>query len=256
MYFNRVWIKENSKARLHGNDRWNASAVTLIEMLILSGVTSILSFSFIFSMLPSFYILDQMDMNDPTVFFSTFFTSYLGTMGILLIFTLFVGGILQVGCMGWFMRFTRGESPAVGTLFNGFKMYGKSLGTVLLTNLYVFLWSLLFFIPGIVKGYSYMLAPYLICDNPHLTPSQAIALSKKLTAGYKWDLFVMQLSFFGWLYLAALTPFSILGYIYVFPYYYTSLAGSYLSLKQMALMEGRLSPADFGETEPVYTPGV
>ena len=113
----------------------------------------------------------------------------------------------------------------------------------------------MFFIPGIVKSYSYMMAPYLINDNPNLTPSQAIALSKKLTDGHKGDLFVMHLSFWGWLYLAMLTPLYILGFLYVFPYYYTAMAGSYLSLKQMAIAEGRLSPAAFGEPVVERTSG-
>lgn len=258
MLFNRIWIKENSKARLGGTDRWNASLVTLIEMLIITSVSGFIASICAFSMFPIILKFSDADpMSDAMAieFLLSMLLLYAVMIVLIVGVTVFVSGILQIGCMGWFMRFARGESPSVGAVFSGFKMYGKSLGTLLLTYLYVFLWSLLFFIPGIVKSYSYMMAPYLINDNPNLTPSQAIALSKKLTDGHKGDLFVMHLSFWGWLYLATLTPLYILGFLYVFPYYYTAMAGSYLSLKQMAIAEGRLSPAAFGEPVVERTSG-
>ena len=57
------------------------------------------------------------------------------------------------------------------------------------TDLHIFLWSLLFLIPGIVKGYAYMMVPHLLHDNPNLTPKQAMDISNRMTMGYKGDLF-------------------------------------------------------------------
>lgn len=61
---------------------------------------------------------------------------------------------------------------------------------VLIINIKVFLWSLLFVIPGIVKALEYSRAIFLKYDNPALTPEEAQALSKKEMMGLKTPLFL------------------------------------------------------------------
>lgn len=85
-----------------------------------------------------------------------------------------------------------------------------------LKMLYIFLWSLLFIIPGIVKMYSYYLAEFISLKNPNKTATECLDESKKLMQGHKFELFVFQLSFIGWQILSCLT-FGIL-YIWVGPY--------------------------------------
>lgn len=54
-----------------------------------------------------------------------------------------------------FLRFARGDKNGlVGKMFDCFNCYGRALGTKLLTTIFIFLWSLLLFIPGIIKSYS------------------------------------------------------------------------------------------------------
>lgn len=86
----------------------------------------------------------------------------------------------------------------------------------LLKTLYIFLWTCLFIIPGIVKSYSYYLAELISRKNPNKTATECIDESRKLMDGHKWELFVFQLSFIGWHLLAALT-FGI-AYIWIAPY--------------------------------------
>lgn len=129
------------------------------------------------------------------------------------------------------LQISRGHDADVKLMFEGFKgdKFGKVWLTYFLVELYVALWSLLFIIPGIIKEYSYIFAPYILADNPELTPREAIEKSKQMTEGYKFDLFVLNLSFIGWILLIPLTA-GIAG-IYVLPYMNVTIANAYNSLK-------------------------
>lgn len=163
--------------------------------------------------------------------------------------TIFLGNIVTVGMNGWLLRFWRGENLRVTDLFACFRIYKPSLKAMFVSQLYAYLWSLLFVIPGIIKSYAYAMVPYIIYENPNLTPNQAVALSEKLTRGYKWKLFVLELSFIGWNLLSALTC-GILGLLYVNPYMGLTYAGAYEQLKWAALQEGRVDWSDFGQLPP------
>ena len=168
-----------------------------------------------------------------------------------LFYSIFVGNVMTVGGHGWLLRYWRGETPGVGEVFASFRIYKPTVVTMLVKNLYVFLWSLLFIIPGIVKSYAYSMVPYIIYENPNLTADQAITISRKMTDGYKGDLFVFYLSYIGWHILSSLTA-GIVGVLYVNPYMGVAHAGIYEDLKQKAIQNGRLTWADFGQTPPVF----
>lgn len=93
----------------------------------------------------------------------------------------------------------------VSELFSGFDKFSKTFLIYLLTSLYSFLWSLLFVIPGIIKGLSYSMSMYVYHDHPEYTPSQCIEKSKQIMDGHKWDYFCLMLSYLGWLILCVLT---------------------------------------------------
>lgn len=76
--------------------------------------------------------------------------------------------------------------------------YVNILKTMFMMFLFVFLWSLLFVIPGIVKTYEYRLVPYLLAENPDMDYREALDTSRRLTDGQKADIFVLDLSFIGW----------------------------------------------------------
>ncbi len=101
--------------------------------------------------------------------------------------------------------------------------------TMLLVFVYTFLWALLFIIPGIIKGLSYALTPYILNDNPDLENNAAIELSMAMMDGHKWDLFCLQLSFIGW---AILCSFTLgVGILWLEPYLLTSYAEFYEDVK-------------------------
>ncbi|MBQ3580977.1 MAG: DUF975 family protein [Bacteroidales bacterium] len=108
-----------------------------------------------------------------------------------------------------FLRVVRGEEYRnfTGLMFSNFnaKDYGRSLEVPFLTSVYVFLWMLLFIIPGIVKSYSYAMAFYISKDKPELSAEECIHESRIMMAGHKGKLFLLDLSYIGWMLLCILT---------------------------------------------------
>lgn len=129
-----------------------------------------------------------------------------------------------------FLQFARGnKEELMENMFSGFKNYGRALGTPLLMGLYVFLWSLLLVIPGIIKAYSYAMTYYVALDHPELGAEKCIQESMRLMPGHKMKLFLLDLSFIGWGLLCILT-FGI-GFLWLAPYISISHAHFYEELK-------------------------
>lgn len=78
--------------------------------------------------------------------------------------------------------------------------------------------------------YAYSMAPYILAENPEMSAKEALEKSKQITQGHKSELFVLQLSFLGWILLSAVT----LGIasIYVVPYMSATVANFYNSIKE------------------------
>ncbi len=155
--------------------------------------------------------------------------------------------VLTVGYCSYCLRIWRGSRGDVGDPFTyGFRDFGRNLGGMLWMQLFIWLWSLLFIIPGIVKYYAYSMAPYLLADT-NVSATDAIRISMKMTKGYKADIFVLQLSFIGWILLTVLTC-GLLQYLYVGPYMQTSMAGMYETLKANALETGAVTAEELRGT--------
>ena len=90
-------------------------------------------------------------------------------------------------------------------------------------------------IGAIIVKYMYMMVPYLLHDYPELTPREAMKLSREMMSVQKWELFVLDLSFIGWILAALLT--AGLGMIFVEPYMSTARAAFYEDLKGEKLIE-------------------
>lgn len=102
-------------------------------------------------------------------------------------------------------------------------------GALFGTDIYLLLWTLLLIVPGIVKAYTWRLVPYLLAENPKMTGPEARAKSAELMYGSKWNAFVLDLSFIGWLILGAFT-LGILNIIFTFPYIYATDVELYRAL--------------------------
>lgn len=106
-------------------------------------------------------------------------------------------------------------------LISGFKnQYSKNIGTYILMTIYIFLWALLFIIPGFIKSYAYSMSFYLRNKEPDLTSSEVITKSQELMKGHKCKLFILDLSYIGW-YLLSFLTFGILA-LWVVPRHFTA----------------------------------
>ena len=152
------------------------------------------------------------------------FIPVLGPIGTLIITSAFEISLCMI-----YLKLAKNEEISIGDLFNGFNITGKAVWLSIITYIFTFLWSLLFIIPGIIKVFSYAMAPYILADNPELTANEALTKSKEIMDGHKFDLFVLQLSFFWWYILGAIT-FGI-AYIYVVPYVSATTTNFYNSIK-------------------------
>ena len=158
------------------------------------------------------------------------------------------------------------------------KKWMKASWNMLVKYIYQSLWSLTI-IGGLIKHYSYFLVPYIIAENPDMTANQSITLSRKLMKGHKWECFLLELSFLGWMILGALT-LGIFNVLFTNPYktavfteYYVQLRkkgkenniplveflnDSYLYKKADALdlTEKYVDILDIMETPPLEEPGL
>ena len=124
-----------------------------------------------------------------------------------------------------------GDNRAVGNLFrDSFGRWGRKVWGMFLMNFFISLWSLLLIIPGFIKLYAYALTPYILIDNPEISANQAINLSQKMMKGHKFDMFILHLSFIGWIFLSIFT-FGI-GLLWLLPYMLAAQAGFYQDVKK------------------------
>ena len=147
-------------------------------------------------------------------------TILLGTMasftGTLNLVGLILGGVVQLGYTQYLLKQQDREIGNTKDLFSQFDRFGQGFLQLFLRNLFVFLWSLLLIIPGIIKSFSYAMTPFIMADNPNMTAKEAIDTSKRLMEGHKWELFCLNFSFIGWILLSILTLG--IGTIFLNPY--------------------------------------
>lgn len=175
-------------------------------------------------------------------------TAYFGIGAIVL---LIVSGPLEYGVAYTSIKVARGGEPQVNDLFEGFKDLGKPVLLYIINSIFVFLWSLLFIIPGIIKSIEYSMSYLILHDNPSLSANEARQQSMSLMKGNRWRYFCLMFSFIGWLLLCGLTA-GILSF-WVLPYMRTAQAHFYESLLPPAPAEPPVEPVA-PPAEPVDPP--
>ncbi|MBQ1947563.1 MAG: DUF975 family protein [Clostridia bacterium] len=119
--------------------------------------------------------------------------------------------------------------PEVGDAFSGFDDFWSAFKVNFFVGLFTFLWSLLFVIPGYIKSISYSMSMYILAENKGKAALECIEESKAMTEGHKMELFVLSLSFIGWILLGSITLG--IAFIWVLPYMQATFANAYYSLK-------------------------
>lgn len=201
-------LKKEARASLKG--KWTSFVLVTLLMLIINCALS----------LPS-TITGLMYPNSPQVNWSTLFTVVVSL----------IYAVLEWGFAIMFLRNLRDPHfDELGTLFDGFRDFGRIFVTLFLQNIYTLLWALLLIIPGIVKSYSYAMTPYILYDDPKLQGNAAIELSMRMMRGHKLELFLLHLSFIGWLLLCILTLG--IGFLWLIPYVHSTQAAFYEDVKE------------------------
>jgi uncharacterized membrane protein len=141
-------------------------------------------------------------------------------------------GPLSLGEAYIYLNLTRGYEPDVNVLFSGFQRFTDTLVLTILMRIFIFLWSLLLFVPGVIKAISYSQAYYILAEHPEMSGKEALDASIEMMDGHKMDYFVLLLSFIPWLLLCTIT--CGLAVLYVYPYMDATLVNFYQTIKQPA----------------------
>lgn len=120
------------------------------------------------------------------------------------IYIILVSGAFELGISLFFLAAFRGHFVASKDIFLGFERFGKALGLLLYQTLFIFLWSLLFIIPGIIASIRYSQAFFVLADDPEKSIPQCVNESKMMMKGNKATYFLLCLSFIGWIILAGI----------------------------------------------------
>lgn len=105
----------------------------------------------------------------------------------------------------------------------------RSSAAMLLMSLVTSFFSAFLIVPGVIASMSLFLVPYLVKDYPKLSVVGVLRLSRKMMQGHKMQLFKLQLSFLGWIFLNLLTLG--IGSLWLMPYMMTTMAAFYQDVK-------------------------
>ena len=141
-----------------------------------------------------------------------------------------LAGPLSYGASKVFLRRVYGEENIrIETMFDGFKDdFGGTLLLGLMESIFIGLWSMLFVVPGIIKAYSYAMSFYIKVDHPEYDWQACMNASKTMMRGHKGELFVLDLSFIGWMIVGSLALG--IGTLWVAPYMERTRANFYACL--------------------------
>lgn len=224
----RMFYKTRAKVNLKG--KWLAAALVALVLLIVNGQNSI-RFNTGRSNMPRdpFFGNDMMNQAAdyaPMVPFQGYYGMMERTifpiMGFVLpvillaaalgiAFHAFLLGPLSLGAYQYFRRNDLGEERFdMQSFLWAFRSphYMNIVRILFVRSVKIFLWSLLFVIPGIIKAYEYRMIPYILTRNPEIGADEAFHQTRELTMGRKGSLFMLDLSFIGWYILGAI-PFGL-----------------------------------------------
>lgn len=140
-----------------------------------------------------------------------------------------IAGAFEYAINGIALSVSYDEPTKIEDLFKGFNNFSRNLVAYLLVAVFTALWSLLFVIPGIIKGISYSMTFFIMNDDPNIDSNEARKVSMKIMDGHKWEYFCLCFSFIGWVLLCGLT-LGILTF-WITPYMNASFAEFYNNIK-------------------------
>lgn len=213
---NRVEIKELAKSKIKGN-KWNI----IWPMLIITVVTSIIS--------SVMGVGTSVDLNNVNTLSTT--TDFSSSNFIISLLISLLSSIVSAGYIKYILNFVRTGNFNTRDIFDTIKE--KWLNIIIafvLMTLIVGLCMLFFVVPGIIMALAYTFAFYIIIDSD-TKGNDALKASREMMNGYKWNYFVFELSFIGWILLIPFTFGLIL--IWLCPYVTVANTLYYEKLKDL-----------------------
>lgn len=129
---------------------------------------------------------------------------------------------VEVGLAYFMVKFITNQEYNLKDIFNYTSDVVRAFLTALLSKIFIFLWTLLLIVPGIIKAFAYTLIPLILADEKYkdLSYMEVLKKSEEIMNGHKMDYFMLGLSFIGWHILAIFT----LGLleIWILPYQQTA----------------------------------
>lgn len=141
------------------------------------------------------------------------------------IYSLLITGPMTLGYSMFAISIFRKRESSPAEVFYGFEKFFKAFGLYIVMSIFIFLWTLLFIIPGIIAALRYSMSFYILADHPDIGILEAIKESKRIMQGNKWKFFCLNISFIGWALLAAI-PMGI-GFLWLWPYISVSVVAFY-----------------------------
>ena len=151
---------------------------------------------------------------------------------------LVLNSMLSFGLYKTYLDAARMKEVQIGNLFSNIKFWSKMIGVLVYRYIIIALGYILI-VPGIIFTMKYLLAPFILIDNPDISVSECIRKSSELVNGRKWNLFCLCVSYIGWLLVACwigsviggFIPFGSVIILAVFwVYFYVGIAHFYLNI--------------------------
>lgn len=207
-------MKTSAKESMR-NTRPSPILVTLVYILLTTGINGIILGAVILRVGPGevYYWLSEGYALNEILYGS------LGSVGSTLfvfaniLFALY-SVIMAYGYTSYTLNVSRNQVTGYGMLLDGFGIAGRILLLAFLKGLFIFLWSLLFIVPGFIAAYRYRMAYFILLDDPECGALEAIGRSKAMMADHKAELLIFDLSFFNW-YLLLAAAF-LISYVFVY----------------------------------------
>ena len=220
---NRVELKNKAKEMIRGNKWFIWKPLIIIGLAI--GVIEGIAFG-----------LDSALGLTTTSTVEIFGTKVTNTSGgiisaIVGIFTGFAGAAFSVGYAKYMISFVRGEKLELKDIIEFMKKHWVvAFLTSLIVGLNIVIGTILFIVPGMIASFGFIFYQEVCAENPELKVMEIVHKSWAITKGHKMDLFVMGLSFIGWILLA---PFTLgILYIWLMPYILVTLTLAYEELRK------------------------
>lgn len=164
----------------------------------------------------------------------------------ILVLNMFFFNPLWVGVNRFMIKSVADRAEVKEVAYGFDHSYKNIVKTLFYMDLQIFLWALLFIIPGIYKKYQYRMVPYILAEQPGMEYREAMQRSKDMMRGEKWNTFVLDLSFILWHMLGMITV-GIAEIFYVQPYQQLTCAALYRRISGTADEKMRARAPERGE---------